>query len=62
MGERATSSQASRPLGCFICDGPHRARDYPKKEKLNAIIAEDAENSGSKVPTRASPLQLLNAI
>ena len=37
-------------------------RDYPKKEKLNAIIAEDGENSGSEVPTRVNPLQLLNNI
>ena len=62
MGERATSSQATRPLGCYICVGPHRARDSPKKEKLNAIIAEDGENSGSGAHTRANPLQLLNAI
>ena len=62
MGERATVSQATRPTGCYIYDGPHRARDFPKKEKLNAIIAEDGENSGSKVPTRANPIQLLNVI
>ena len=62
VGERATSSQATRPSGCYICDGPHRARDYPKNEKLNAIIAEDMENNGSEVPTRANPLQLLNVI
>ena len=36
VGERATSSQATRPSGCYICDGPHRTRDCPKKEKLNA--------------------------
>ena len=62
VGERATSSQATRPSRCFICNGPHRARDCPRKEKLNALIAEDEENSGSKVPTRANPLQLLNVI
>ena len=47
VGERATSSQATRPLGCYICDGPHRARDCPRKEKLDAITAEDGENNGS---------------
>ena len=62
MGERATSSQATKPSGCYICDGPHRATNCPKKEKLNAIIAEDGVNSGSEVPTRANPLQLLNVI
>ena len=62
MGEGATSSQATRPSGCYICDGPHRARDCLRKEKLNAIIAEEGENSGLEVPTRANPLQLLNVI
>ena len=60
--ERATSSQASSPSGCYIYNGPHRARDCPKKEKFNAIIVEDGENNGSEVPTRVNPLQLLNAI
>ena len=46
VGERATSSQTTRPSGCFICDGPHRARDCPKKEKLNALRAEDGEDIG----------------
>ena len=27
VGERGTSSQTTRPSGCYICDGPHRARD-----------------------------------
>ena len=62
VGERATSSQATKPLRCYICDGPHRARDYPKKEMLNGIIAEDGENNGSEIPTRVNPLQLLNVI
>ena len=62
MGERATSSQTTRPSGCFICDGPHRARDCLKKEKLNALMAEDGEDSGVEVLTRANPLQLLNAM
>ena len=62
VGERTTSSQATKPSGCFICDGPHQARDCPRKEKLNATIAEDEENSGLEAPTRANPLQLLNVI
>ena len=62
VGERATSSQATKPSGCFICDGPHQARDCPRKEKLHALIAEDGENSGSEAPMRANLLQLLNVI
>ena len=62
VGERAISSQATKPSGCYIYDGPHRARDCPKKKKLNAIIVEDGENNGSEAPARANPLRLLNAI
>ena len=62
MGERGTSSQTTRSSRYYICDGPHRARDCPKKEKLNALMAEDGEDNGAEVPTRANPLQLLNAI
>ena len=62
MGERGTSSQTTRPSGCYIYDGPHRTRDCPKKERLNKIIAEDGEDNGAEVLTRANPLQLLNAI
>ena len=62
MGERATSSQATRPSRCFIYDGPHQARDCLRKEKLNALITEDEENNGSEAPTRANRLQLLNVV
>ena len=51
MGERATSSQATKPSRCFIYDGPHRVRDCPRKEKLNAVIAEDGENFRSELLT-----------
>ncbi|GJR85442.1 cytochrome P450 78A7-like protein [Tanacetum coccineum] len=36
--------------GCFICDGPHRARDCPKKASLNGMSAhedEDTSDGGS---------------
>ncbi|KAK9148304.1 hypothetical protein Scep_007061 [Stephania cephalantha] len=49
-------SSSSSGKGCFICNGPHRARDCPKKEKLSALIAEDEGQP------RMNPLQLLNAI
>nr|GEW28756.1 hypothetical protein [Tanacetum cinerariifolium] len=46
--------------GCFICDGPHRARDFPKKASLNEMSAhedEDASNDESMASMR-----ILNAI
>jgi hypothetical protein len=51
-------------LGCFICNGPHRARDCPKKEKLNALVAEEShEGAGGETQARVNPLQVwLNAL
>ena len=40
-------------LGCFICNGPNRARECPKKEKLNAFVAkENHEGAGGKTQAR----------
>lgn len=30
--------QEKKSSGCFICDGPHRARECPKHKKLNALV------------------------
>ncbi|GJX77241.1 RNA-directed DNA polymerase, eukaryota, reverse transcriptase zinc-binding domain protein [Tanacetum coccineum] len=46
--------------GCFICDGPHRARDCPKKASINGLSAqgdEDASDGGSM-----GSIRILNAI
>ncbi|KAL5775969.1 hypothetical protein ACOSP7_013526 [Xanthoceras sorbifolium] len=52
----------STTQGCFICNGPHRARDCPKKEKLNALMNQDVGDSDCAGPSRVNPLQLLNTI
>ena len=59
-----TAHPVNRPTGCFICTGPHRARDCPKHEKLSAlVIGDDKVNSDSdEGPSRVNPLQLLNVI
>ena len=49
--------------GCFICDGPHYARNCPRKEKVNALRVEeqneenDGESEGPMV--RANILRLV---
>ena len=43
---------------CFLCDGPHWARDYPKRKALNAMI-EKKKNEGD---AQVGSLQLLNAL
>ncbi|CAL5371561.1 unnamed protein product [Camellia sinensis] len=62
-GDSSQTNGGKSNKGCFICDGPHRAKDCPKREKLNAMVAEDGKGeSDSEGPTRVNPLQLLNAI
>lgn len=56
VGEKVNSSQTTRPVGYLICDGLHRVRDCPKKEKINALIATDEDNSELETPTRVNPL------
>ena len=55
--------QTTRMVGCFICNGPHRARNYFKREKLSALVtADDKGESDSKTLLRVNPLQFLNVI
>jgi len=46
--------------GCFICEGPHLARNCPKREKLNAIRVEDSGSQAGEGVARLNPLQILN--
>ena len=57
--------QGKKSSGCFICDGPHRAKECPKRKKLNTFVketeGESLKLSESEVAaTRMNPLQLLN--
>ena len=55
--------QTTWMAGCFICNGPHRARDCPKREKLSTLVTTDNKGeSDSETPLRVNPLQLLNMI
>ena len=65
-GNKASSSRPytkdKKTNGCFICDGPHRARECPKRERINALVAEMGSSSANEPQTLLSPLQLLNAL
>ncbi|GAV82036.1 gag-asp_proteas domain-containing protein, partial [Cephalotus follicularis] len=49
---------------CFICEGPHRVKDCPNRERFNAFVAQD--NSGanfeSDVLARVTLIQLISAL
>lgn len=36
---------AVQKQGCFICNGPHRMAECPKKKLLNALLAENLDPS-----------------
>ncbi|GJW62307.1 transposon ty3-I gag-pol polyprotein [Tanacetum coccineum] len=46
--------------GCFICDGPHRTRDCPKKASLNRM--SDHEDEGTSDGRSMGSTRILNAI
>ncbi|RVW62237.1 hypothetical protein CK203_064477 [Vitis vinifera] len=45
---------------CFLCDGPHWARDCPKRKALNAMIEENEQEGQGDA--KVGSLQLLNAL
>ena len=45
---------------CFLCDGPHWARECPKRNTLNAMIERETEQEGDDV--HMGSMQLLNAL
>ena len=45
---------------CFLCDGPHWARQCPKRKALNAMIKRETEQEGDN--THMGSMQLLNAL
>lgn len=53
VGERAASSTPHQPSKFFICDEPHRVWDCTRKEKLNVIMTEEGDSSGSEVFLRS---------
>lgn len=55
-------NSSSKTSSCFLCKGPHRAQDYPMREKLNALIAEKEDHNAAGETYRINTLQLLNAI
>ena len=62
-GESHNGQQTSKPSGCFICQGPHWARDCPRRENVSALQTarkeeQDSDSDGSTC--QLNPLQLVN--
>ena len=45
---------------CFLCDGPHWARECPKRKVLSAMIERETKQEGDD--THMGSIQLLNAL
>ena len=53
--------QTSKWVGCFICRGPHQAKECPKREKVSALQLDKDSEIGS-METRLNPIQMVNTI
>jgi len=61
QAEVQQSRDSNKPnAGCFICDGPHYARECPKKERLNAILMGDSEQE--EAVTHINPIRVMNCL
>jgi hypothetical protein len=63
-GKQADVQQSrdfSKPnTSCFICGGPHYTREWPKKERLNAILVDDSEQEDTV--THINPIHVVNCL
>ena len=64
-GSDVPQGRGNSNSGCFLCNGDHKIRNCPKRNRLTALVTEDvhsgSEDAGECTP-RVNPLQLLNAI
>ena len=61
-GQASNRTNEGKQFGCFICNGPHRARECPNKAKVNAMVQAENPVQEEVLPARASTLQILGAL
>ena len=62
-GESQNGQQTSKPIRCFICQGPHRARDCPRRENVSTLQTarkEEQDSDSDNSTPQLNPLQLVN--
>jgi len=57
---KASTKEVKPTARCFICGGPHYARECPKREKLNAILVNESELE--ETVTHVNPIRVLNCL
>ena len=62
-GESQNGQQASKRIGCFIFQGPHRVRDCLRRENVSALQTarkEEQDSDSDDTTSQLNPLQLVN--
>ncbi|KAA0064169.1 uncharacterized protein E5676_scaffold218G00660 [Cucumis melo var. makuwa] len=61
-GKALFANKGTTPEPCFLCNGPHWARDCPKKNKLSAMVANpyDEEEAPMKGSAQLSAIRYLS--
>ena len=55
--------QTSKPIGCFICQVPHRAKDCPIRKKLSALQnTKDVDLDSDDPSPQLIPLQVVTTL
>ncbi|OMO71031.1 Retrotransposon gag protein [Corchorus capsularis] len=56
--DKRNGDKDKKPLSCFLCEGPHRVKDYPKRSKLSAIVKEDPQSENEREILRLGAIRL----
>ncbi|KAL4576291.1 hypothetical protein LXL04_012383 [Taraxacum kok-saghyz] len=56
--ERRNSKDERREIKCYLCDGPHLIREYPKRKVFSSMVVAEEEGEGAHM----SSMRLLNTL
>ncbi|KAH0987926.1 hypothetical protein GBA52_015103 [Prunus armeniaca] len=62
-GAKSVESKDKKTFsGCFLCQGPHRVKDSPRKQNLNAVVVKGNGGAEEGSSLQVSPMVLLNSL